>query len=292
MFKPYAKDWAIYRQDKLPKLRKVFGVKKFEDELGKYNVNAVHIDTVDRQNLKQYNNTYVYSEGTPNFNHFLCRKNAEYVHISGAGWGDYLGTYNPYRYEYKDHDIDSNILNFYLSLDNNKYGIKRKDPDWSTLPEDFDLYVMQQPTTVDRNITQNVFHYAKNKKRHVIFSAHASSNDSHNWSIFEKTGLVSEYSHFVDDLDTNELAKKCKRLISPYSGVSFVGLLYRKPTFNYRNAPWSEITPVIKDANEEVNDSVPNEEKLLRFLSWYYHKLTFDLDNPNWTSKLCNLLST
>tara|TARA_B100000683_G_scaffold148729_1_gene144043 strand:+ start:263 stop:1141 length:879 start_codon:yes stop_codon:yes gene_type:complete len=292
LFKPYAKGWAIYRQDKMPKVRKAQYVKKFEDELSKYNTDAIHIDIVDRKNLKQYKNTYVYSEGTPNFNHFHCRKNAEYVHISGLGWGDYLGTYNPFKYEYKNYDIDSNILKFYLSIDNNKFGIKRKTPEWSSLPEDFDLFVMQQPTTVDRNTTQNVLNYARNKKRHVIFSAHPSSNDKHDWNIFKKSGLVSKYTHFVNNIDTNELAKKCKRLISAYSGVSFVGLIYQKPTFNYRNTPWSEIIPVIKNATTEVNDKIPDEEELLRFLSWYYHKLTFDLNNSNWTNKLCKLLST
>ena len=106
MFKPYAKRWTIYRKDKIVKARKAHYLKKFEDELSKYNTDAIHPDLVDRKNLKQYKNIYVYSEGTPNFNHFHCRKNAEYVHISGSGWGNCLGTYNPFKYEYKNYDID------------------------------------------------------------------------------------------------------------------------------------------------------------------------------------------
>lgn len=292
MFKPYAKGWAIYRQDKLPKLRKAFDVKTFEDELFKTEIKAIHIDIVDRQNLDAYADTFVYSEGTPNFHHFTCSKKAEYVHISGQGWFDYLGTNNPYKNEYKNYDIDSTIIDFYLSLENNKFGIKRNKPNWANLPDKFDLFVMQQPTTKDRNETQDVLRYAKNTKRHVIFSAHPSSNDAHDWEIFEKSGLVCEYTHFVNDINTNDLAKKCQRLISACSGVNFLGLLHNKPTFSYRNMPWSEISSVIKDATNEINDKTPEKQDLLRFLSWYYNEITIDIQSKDWRNKLWKQINT
>ena len=42
MFKPYAKGWAIYRKDKISKVKKAPLVKKFEDELNQYNLDAIH----------------------------------------------------------------------------------------------------------------------------------------------------------------------------------------------------------------------------------------------------------
>ena len=292
MFKPYAKEWAIYRRDKISKVKKAPLVKKFEDELAKYSLDAIHIDIIDRAKLHSYKNTFVYTEGTPNFHHFICSKGAAYAPISGMGWAGNIGAYNPFEYRYKNYDIDRDVLAIYKDTTNSKFDIERKEPDLSCLPDTFDLFAAQQPMSVDRNHTQDALKYAKNKKRHVVFSNHPSSNDSHNWDVFKKSGLTSEYTHFVTDVDTNALVKRSSRIFSACSGVNFLGLLNRKPTVSYRNLPWSEVSPVIKNATDEFTDWIPEEEDLLRFLSWYYHDLCIDISSDKWRDKLCKKVLT
>ena len=292
MFEPYAKGWAIYRKDKISKVKKAPLVKKFEDELTKYNLDAIHIDIINRAKLHSYKNTFVYTEGTPNFHHFICSKGAAYAPISGMGWAGSIGAYNPFEYRYKKHNIDHNILNTYKNSTNNKFDIKRNKPDFSSLPDKFDLFASQQPMSVDKNYTKDAMKYAKDKKRHVVFSNHPSSNDGHNWNIFKKYGLTSNYTHFVTDVDTNDLVKRSSRVFSACSGVNFLGLLHRKPTVSYRNLPWSEISPVIKNATSDFTDWIPEEEDLLRFLSWFYYDLCIDIFSNGWQDKLCKKVLT
>lgn len=297
MFKPNAKAWAIYRRDNIHKVRKAPQLKKFEDELLKNNVDAIHIDIVDRENLKKYKNKFVYSEGTPNFEHFVCSKDAAYTHISGRGWSG-LGAYNPFEYRYKHYDIDPNIINLYTKFSNNKFNIVREDPDLSLLPDKFDLFALQQPNTVDRNITQDALRYATNNKRHVVFSTHPSTTDGTeetikaDWEKFRRSNLLSEYTHLVKGVDTNKLVKNSSRVFSACSAVNFIGLLNRKPTVSYRNLPWSEISPVIKNATEDFTDWIPEEKDLLRFLSWYYYELSTDITVKGWQEKLWKKLHT
>ena len=298
MFKPYAKEWAIYRSDKISKVRKAPSLKTFEDELAKYNINALHIDVVDRKNLNSYVGTFVYTEGTPNFEHFICSKRAAYAPISGMGWSDSIGTYNPFEYRYKNYDIDTDILNIYKKCNNNKFNIVKADPDLSELPDKFDLFALQQPTSVDRNITQDALKYATNNKRHVVFSTHPSSNNGTDetikadWEKFRRLGLLSEYTHLVKGVNTNKLIKSSSRVFSACSGVNFLAILNRKPTVSYRNMPWSEISPVIKNATEDFTDWIPEEKDLLRFLSWYYYELSTDITVNGWQEKLCKKLRT
>ena len=84
------------------------------------------------------------------------------------GWADNIGAYNPFEYRYKNYDIDRDVLAIYRDTTNSKFDIERKEPDLSCLPDTFDLFAAQQPTSVDRNHTQDALKYAKNKKRHVV----------------------------------------------------------------------------------------------------------------------------
>jgi len=298
MFKPYAKGWAVYRKNYIHKVRKAPLVKEFEDEVFKHNVKAIHIDIVDRDKPELYKDVFVYSEGTPNFEHFICSKGAKYTHISTPGWKWNIGTLNPFKYEYKNYDIDSNILKFYKKCDNNKFNIVRIKPDFSKLPDTFDLFAMQDTNNSDLNIANDAMKYATNKKRHVVFASHPSapngSDDSAQkwWDVCKKQKLVSEYTHLVKGLDTNSLVEKSNRVFSSCSGVNFLSLINRKPTVSYRKLPWSEVSPVIKNATEEFTDWLPEEKDLLRFLSWYYHELSIDVTAKGWQEKLCKKLHT
>ena len=296
MYKPYAKGWAVYRKNSIVKVRKAPLVKEFEDEVFKNNVKAIHIDIVDRDKPELYKDVFVYSEGTPNFEHFICSKGAKYTHISTPGWKWYIGTLNPFEYKYKNYDIDSNIIKFYKKCNNNKFNIIKAEPNLNNLPDKFDLFALQQPVTVDRNITQDALKYATNKKRHVVFSTHPSTTDGteqtieDDWEKFRRSNLLSEYTHLVKGVNTNKLIKSSSRVFSACSGVSFLAILNRKPTVSYRNTPWSEISPVIKNATEDFTDWIPEEKDLLRFLSWYYYELSTDITVNGWQERLCKKL--
>jgi len=298
MFKPYAKGWAIYRGNNIHKVRKAPQLKQFEDVISKCNINAIHIDIIDRTKLHSYKDTFVYTEGTPNFEHFICSKRAAYAPISGMGWKGSIGTYNPFEYRYKNYDIYSDILNTYKNCNNNKFNIIKAKPNLNNLPDKFDLFALQQPVTVDRNITQDALKYATNKKRHVVFSTHPSTTDGteqtieDDWEKFRRSNLLSEYTHLVKGVNTNKLIKSSSRVFSACSGVNFLAILNRKPTVSYRNTPWSEISPVIKNATEDFTDWIPEEKDLLRFLSWYYYELSTDITVNGWQERLCKKLLT
>lgn len=305
MFTPYAKGWAEYRINsssvtKSPHtLKKVFKaplIKQLEDELTNVTNNAIHIDIVDRSELSKYADTYTYCEGTPNFHHFVITKGAAYSPVSGYGWleSGILGVYNPYENRYKNFDIDSDILDFYLTQENSKFSVHKPEPDLSNLPNSFDLYALQWPKTIDLEQTIDALQYATNTKRHVVFSTHPTSNGGNDytinkeWEWFDQHGYISEYTHVVSNTNTNTLVKHCNRLFSSCSAVNFMGLLYKKPTASYRNMAWSEVSPVIKNATVDFTDWMPTEEDRLRFLSWYYHELCVDITATGWQEKLAN----
>lgn len=313
-FEPYALNWAKYRgrfnpnslpEARLYKVKRAHYVKQFETALieAECDKSIVHIDNVDRLNKNSYSNILTYSEGTPNFHHFILTLGGMYSPISGWGWDGKnnkgTGVYNPFFRLYKNCDVDSNIINFYKGLTNSKFEANKDLPsiNLSNYPDKFDVFALQWPTWIDKHQTIDAFRYAKERKKYVLFCTHPTSNGGNDksideeWKVFKKLGVDSPYAIKVKNTDTLSLIPHCQRVFSSCSAVNFLGLLYNKPTASYRNMLWSEVSPVISNASLEFDnlEAFP-EEEVKRFLTWMYYKLSIDLHDKNYKEKIFDRL--
>ena len=101
---------------------------------------------------------------------------------------------------------------------------------------------------------------------------------------YKEIGLTSEYCIFTN-CDLNYLINGADRVYSSNSGATLNALLARKPVATFTYTDLSEIVPVISSA-----DDLPNEpldvEILMRFLSWYYHKLCINITDANASERI------
>lgn len=296
MYHDQWKQWLVLRKHQPLKLKNFPHLSKFSESIkrlsDKHQIPYVFADAHKAQYLEY---SLIFRGGSPNYKLFKM-----------TPYGDYVTRW-PMYHLWKDCDIDEGIIDRFNAMPNNRY----IQPDSKTeTPESYDLYLMQMNlastpmlphnphldvesgTPKDDVVCRKALKYVKENKIYTIFKAHPTTTipSSKVWEIYKREGLVSEYSIFVDDVNTDSLIPKANRVYSADSAVSLNAMLAGKRVATFHPMDLSEVVPMIKTP-EDLDDIEPiSLEDQKRFLSWYYHKLAIDIDDPNYEDKMESIM--
>lgn len=141
-------------------------------------------------------------------------------------------------------------------------------------------YILQ-PKYLDVKTFAKVMYWAEINKTHVLFKLHPYNQQNDltmkYWSMLRKEGLGKQYVELVSaEYSIDHLISNSMGVWTHSSGVAFQSLLHNKPTVTItRNVDWWPIS-VINDDPITTRFIEPNRDEVLRYLTWYYHKLTID----------------
>ena len=313
--------WAKIRLDKPKKLANLPHLIKFHESLKRISKRQkIYFLFADLIKAKFLSNTLMYRGGSPNYTHFKISPGGEYIlynpkyHLWKNQTIDpniinkYLSFKNN-RYEQPNKTIElpEHYNLFALQLTSRKFGaydlplgkmeIEKDDPRYSPNGTFFGELGLKGIELTEHDVmprdewaTRDAIRHAKETKTYTIFKAHpvASSPNTKTWDNFIKEGILNEYCIFVDGHECNVdyLIDHADLVYSSDSAVSFSAMLKGKPTATYYNTDMSEIIPTIKTSDELVDIKTIPEEDVKRFLSWYYHKLCFDIEQDDYEDKI------
>lgn len=264
----YYQTWAKLRSDSPLKLDNVNTLKQFETVLCSITKQYTHCDVSNSRN-----NQLVFSEGSANFGLFKLTPNGDYI------------THNPMLHLWKKSDVDSNILKTFEGMTNSKYSQPRCV---NTPNTPYNLFLLQMASTVDLKPTVDALKYASEQKRFTLFKIHPAPGDGTDfnllWEMFKKNDLVSDYTVLVDG-SLSELISEADIVYSADSACTFNAILAGKPTFNYRTNEFSEIVPLLRTSKDMTIPTI-NHTDVLRFLTWYYYKLSIDINSPIYQQRI------
>jgi hypothetical protein len=270
------KQWVSDRRYQPLKLKNAPLLIKFskalEESSKKYNVSYL----LGESGLThQYDHVLIYHAGSPNFNMFKLLPGHDYIYK------------NPFLNLWKECDIDSNILEVFSSMANQRYLEGDKQ---ACTYSDYDLCLMQMEAVIPRDdeVCRKSLNFAKESKTLTLFKSHPSTavSSKTTWDTYKKEGLVSDYSVFVEDFEFNSVIDGANRIYSSDSAVSFNALLKNKKVATFHEIDLSEVVPIISSHSELDNiESIPDCDRL-QFLSWYYHKLSIDVLKPDYQEKI------
>jgi len=260
--------WLQRRLQSPLKIDNYESVKVFEQSLARYTTNYLHGDDAPLNT-----NTLVFNEGSANFNLFKLVPGGAYI------------THNPMLHLWKGVDIDSNILSIFTSQNNTKY---RQCEEPINIGRPYNLFLLQMASTADLKQTVDALKYATEDKRFTVFKTHPATGDGTDfqklWEAFKRNGLVSDYTELVDG-SLEDLIDHADVVYSVDSACTFNAMLKHKPVFNYRVNEFSEIVPVVSTSKNH-NISPISEPDLLRFLTWYYHYISININRFNYEQRI------
>ena len=131
-----------------------------------------------------------------------------------------------------------------------------------------------------------VMYWAEINKIHVLFKLHPYNLQKDltikYWNALRKEGLGKQYVELVPaEYSIDHLIFNSIGVWTHSSGVAFQSLLYNKPTATIsKNVDWWPIS-IVNDNPITTQFIEPNRDEVLRYLTWYYHKLTIDSTSVN-----------
>jgi hypothetical protein len=297
MYHDQWKTWLVVRKDKPLKLKNFPHLFKFSESIKRLSEkHQIPYVFAEAYIAMYFDYTLIYRGGSPNYKLFKMTPHGDYV----TRW--------PMYHLWKDHPIDDGIIERFLAMPNNRY---MQPNTVIETPESYDLYLMQMNITkfkVTNHINPNwdfekdapkddvvcrmVLKYVKENKIYTLFKAHPTTSmpSEKAWEVYKRDGLVSEYSIFIDNVNTDSLIPNANRIYSADSAVSLNAMLAGKKVATFHPMDLSEIIPMIKSPEElDLIQPVPIEDQK-RFLSWYYHKLVIDIDDPNYEDKMESIM--
>lgn len=138
----------------------------------------------------------------------------------------------------------------------------------------------------------DILKWSKETKTPVYFKAHPYMNeDSHlikMWNKLNEAGYVTDITRMIGkEYQLDHLIDNSSAVWSFSSGAGFQAILKNKPVVHfYENTDYSAIALYAKTPEEAITAKPVSDEDKLRFLSWYYHKLTLDVTAPNFLERL------
>jgi len=320
------RDEGTLRQSKIKNL---IHIKRFhellEPILKKYNVPVLMADVNKQKNL---NNILFYRGGSPVYSLFTLTPGGQYInynpfyHLWKNHKIDYdivekIQHYDMNRYAQPKIEIKlpEKYDLFPLNLSNHLYGFSEHPSQININKNDHRYYFNRELSMIGRSrversmnktnrlfekkyvmprdewATRDAIKYATENKRYTIFkkSHVVTPNYIKKWSDFEKEGIINEFTIYTD-ANMDYLIQNSNFVYSSDSMSSFQALVMEKPTATYYNTIISEIIPVIKTAKEMENIGKIKKEIKLRFLSWFYHKLSIDIYSQDAEEKIENIV--
>lgn len=197
------------------------------------------------------------------------------------------------RDDWKNAEPDELIYTSYKSRTNDRY--LQTDVEWKK-DRPYVLVPLQFLYPKDYFETISLIEWATKNKIYTIFKRHpASSSQTQTprdydkfWSVVERMGITSEYTHFpVDNYNANSMIKQCDMMISVDSAMTLQAMLHNKPTVNLRRCMISDIIPILD--HTKLDDSVKGIKPIdldtqMKWLTWYWKSCVnnYDADNFSW----------
>lgn len=195
---------------------------------------------------------------------------------------------------WKRHKIDDTIRQ-YFSINSNKY--TQPAGLYDIQHDKYILFCFQSnasrinhPFNI-RGI-YDILKWSKETNTPVYFKEHPHmKEDSHlinMWNKLKKAGFVTDITRFIGkEYQLDHLIDNSSAVWSFSSGAGFQAVLKNKPVVHfYENTDYSAIANYAKTPEDAIKAKCARDEDCLRFLSWYYHKLTIDVTSSNFTERL------
>lgn len=138
----------------------------------------------------------------------------------------------------------------------------------------------------------DILKWSKETKTPVYFKVHPHmQEDSHllkMWNKLSDAGYVTDITRLIEkDYQLDHLIDNSKAVWTFSSGAGFQAVLKNKPVAHfYENTDYSAIAHYAKTPEDASTAKQASDEDRLRFLSWYYHKLTLDVTSPKFIERL------
>lgn len=220
----------------------------------------------------------MYAEGTPIFHFFkfVPKDYFIYTHEPDDLW--------------KKHAIDENILSFFSANGLNKY----ESPNESFSIHYEYILVPLQYHYDQLEMIRMITDWARENKKHVIFKKHPFVNDRGKDFIgYFKNNFHNDYVVLTTAGNTNDLVRNCKMVWTDDSGVGLNALIQKKPVSYFKKTydfTYGPIAKYCKTPEEAHNNPGTDDEDLLRYLSWYYHRFIVDMKSPEAEDKIVERL--
>lgn len=228
------------------------------------------------------NNSLIYEETSPYVNLFSLAPKSYYIKDP-----DFLDLWN-------FTDIDSTIIETFDRIPSSKYINSSLE---YALPNRYILFAMQSDSqqltkNYNKRIVEKTLQFARDKKINILFKLHPFTNYRTRFlqdlRSFKEQGLLSSYAHILSHkYNTSHLINNADQVWTFSSGVALQAVIANKKTVCFSTDNTFGPAVVLASSPEEAfysNDVCPNT--ILRFLTWYYHKICLDLHNSNFQSKL------
>lgn len=225
----------------------------------------------------EYVNKIQYSETTPFVKQIKLVPN------------DYFLNWFPDLPIWKNTDIDSDIMLRIGSM--NKYDQPQEQ---YTHDKPYILFALQSLNFMNHNYMDvkqfaKVMLWAEHNKTDVLFKLHPFNRKNdltmRYWNSLRKTNAGGKYVHLIPaTYNVDHLIQNSEGVWTHSSGVAFQALVHGKPVVSMtENVDWASISSVYRNPLETIFTKTSSED-VLRFLSWYYHKLTLDSTSDNLSS--------
>jgi hypothetical protein len=247
----------------------------------KYNGVLVYYKYV-KNKIHMSNDLLEYSESSPFARLFKISPN-----------GYYLYNYLPNNL-WNRQDIDNHILEKYL-IHTNKYS--QPTSLYNIQHKDYILFCLQSnasylPHSFNLKGLFDIVKWANSNNKVVYFKIHPfTAADSHIFKIWQKlidNGYINNQTVLVDKTyNLDHLIDNCKAVWTFSSGAGFQAILKNKPVAHfYQHTDYAPIATFANTPEEAYSAVRVSESDKLRYLSWYYHKLTIDVTNSNFIDRL------
>lgn len=195
---------------------------------------------------------------------------------------------------WKRHRIDEGIEQ-YFSGDTNKY--TQTTNLYEIEHDNYVLFCLQaNVSTLNHQFNIrgmfDILKWSKETKTPVYFKEHPYMNsDSHilkMWDKLKDAGYVTDITKMISkDYQLDHLIDNSAAVWSFSSGTGFQAILKNKPVVHfYEETDYSAIAHYAKTPEEAILAKSASHDDKLRFLSWYYHKLTIDVTATTFLERL------
>jgi hypothetical protein len=260
-----------------------------------------HIETLDSiiQGLSsKYNGNFVYSAFFLYNSQFVksrfltLEENSPIFQLFKTFSSDFTINASFRKLDYwKNSSIDENILEVFNSFNLNKYpkGAKKLEYD------DYILFALQDTQNINFNLKTlvSIVDWSFKNKKKIVFKLHPESKtDTKIHEIFKLLTdkyPVRYYKVVNNSYDIQNLIDNANAVWSFNSGVSLNSLLKGKSTVSFMNSDLNPVCRFCKTPEEAFSVKPTNEEELMRFLSWYYHRFTIDITSKNANDRIKEL---
>lgn len=282
-------DWVQGRLNQPDKLHNSYLISIFNNAISAIKDNFISGNIYYNKIVKQRDivkNSLIYEETSPYVNLFTLAPKSYYmqdVYFTNL---------------WKHVDIDSNILNIFASMKQTKY--KNTDVEYD-IPSKYILFALQSDSKhLDKNyskeLVKNILSFATNTQTHIIFKLHPFTNPRtrflNDLLEFKANNLLSKYTHIISHkFSTNHLVNNAEQIWTFSSGVALQAVVANKKSVSFSNTNYAPAVIKVNCPEEAYYCSAPSTDIILRFLTWYYHKINLNVLSTNFEEALfdkCN----